>query len=56
MLSSYFANVAHWLFTLESYVPAAIVTLGVALLLGCGVSALCSPCREKDPIFHKQVV
>ena len=56
MLSADFAIVAHWLYQLESYVPAAIITVGAALLLGCGVSALCSPCREKDQIFHKQVV
>lgn len=51
-----FAHIAHWLFHLESFVPAVVVTLGIALLLGCGVSAICSPCREKDSIFRKQVV
>lgn len=56
MFSSYFANLAHWLFHLESYLPAVAVALGAALLLGCGVSAICSPCREKDSFFHKQVV
>ena len=55
MLSTDFAVVTHWLYLLESSVPAVIITVGAALLLGCGVSALCSPCREKDQIFHKQV-
>ena len=56
MFSNYFANLAHLLYLLESYLPAVAIALGVALLLGCGVSAVCSPCREKDSFFHKQVV
>ncbi len=56
MFSTYFASLAHLFYQLESYLPAAAIALGVALLLGCGVSAICSPCREKDSFFHKQVV
>jgi hypothetical protein len=55
MLSTDFSIVAHWLAGLESYLPAILVTVGAALLFGCGVSALCSPCREKDDIFHRHV-
>jgi hypothetical protein len=50
-----FSIVAHWFSQIESYLPAILVTVGAALLLGCGVSALCSPCREKDDIFHRHV-
>jgi len=39
----------------SDYLPAILVTIGAALLFGCGVSALCSPCREKDDIFHRHV-
>lgn len=56
MLSTDFAILGHWLYQLESFLPAVLITVGAALLLGCGVSALCSPCREKDQFFHKQVV
>jgi hypothetical protein len=56
MFSTHFAIIAHWLFEFESYVPAAVITAGAALLLGSAVSAVCSPCKEKDSIFHKQVV
>jgi hypothetical protein len=55
MLTTDFSIVAHWFYQLESYLPAILVTVGAALLLGCGVSALCSPCREKDDIFHRHV-
>ena len=55
MLSTDFSIVAHWLCGLESYLPAILVTVGAALLFGCGVSALCAPCREKDDIFHRHV-
>jgi hypothetical protein len=56
MLSTHFAFIAHWLFLFESYVPAIVITVGAALLLGSGVSALCSPCKEKDEIFHRHVL
>ena len=56
MLSTDFSIVAHWLYGLESYLPAVIITVGAALLLGCGVSALCSPCREKDDLFKRREV
>lgn len=55
MLTRDFSIIAHWLSQLEAYLPAILVTVGAALLLACGVSALCSPCREKDDIFHRHV-
>jgi hypothetical protein len=55
MLNNHFSIIAHLLAQLESYLPAILVTIGAALLVGCGVSALCAPCREKDDIFHRHV-
>ena len=42
MLSTDFSIVAHWLSGLESYLPAILVTVGAALLFGCGVDAHCA--------------
>ncbi len=55
MPTLHFAILAHWLYQLESYLPAVVITCGSALLIGCGVSSICSPCKEKDQIFHKHV-
>jgi len=38
---------AHW--------AEALITGGAALLVGCAASCACSPCREKDDLFHKHV-
>ena len=38
---------AHW--------AEAIVTCGAALLVGCAASCACSPCKEKDDLFHRHV-
>ena len=32
-----------------------LVTIGAALLMACGIGAACSPCEEKDEVFHRQV-
>jgi hypothetical protein len=50
-----FHNLAHWLIQFESYGPAILVTIGAALLIACGIGATCSPCEEKDEVFHRQV-
>lgn len=55
MLNGHLSIIAHLLAQLEAYLPAILVTVGAALLVGCGVSALCAPCREKDDIFHRHV-
>jgi hypothetical protein len=55
MFTTDFTFFAHWLHQAMAYLPAALVTIGAALLFGCGVSAICSPCREKDDIFHRHV-
>lgn len=38
---------AHW--------AEGIITLAAALLVGCAASCACSPCKEKDDLFHKHV-
>jgi hypothetical protein len=55
MWSAHFAFLAHWLHQFEAFLPAAIITGGSALLVGCGVGCICSPCKEKDQLFHRQV-
>lgn len=40
---------------LSSYLPAILITLGVAALVGCAVGCNCEPCKEKDDLFHREV-
>lgn len=44
-----------WFTHFQSYWPAVLVTVGAALLMVCGIGAACSPCEEKDEVFHRQV-
>jgi hypothetical protein len=46
--------VAH-LSELSSYLPAILITLGVAALISCAVGCTSSPCEEKDDLFHRKV-
>ncbi len=46
--------IAH-LSELSNYLPAILITLGVAALVGCAVGCHCSPCEEKDELFHREV-
>ena len=46
--------IAH-LSELSSYLPAVLITLGVAALVGCAVGCHASPCEEKDDLFHREV-
>jgi small ligand-binding sensory domain FIST len=39
----------------SDYLPAILVTIGVAVLIGCAVGCVCTPCEEKDDIFHPEV-
>jgi hypothetical protein len=41
--------------TISSYLPAVLITLGVATLVGCAVGCVCSPCEEKDEVFRREV-
>lgn len=40
---------------MSSYLPAILITLGVAALVGCAVGCNCSPCEEEDDLFHREV-
>jgi hypothetical protein len=55
MHSLHFHTLARWFYEFESYGPAILVTIGAALLMACGIGATCSPCEEKDEVFHRQV-
>ena len=47
--------VAH-LSELSGYLPAILITLGIAALVACAVGCTaCSPCEEKDELFHREV-
>ena len=40
---------------ISSYLPAVLITLGVATLVGCAIGCVCSPSEEKDDLFHREV-
>ncbi len=40
---------------LSPYLPAIAITVGAALLVGSAASCMCSPCEEKDDLFHREV-
>lgn len=40
---------------LSNYLPAILITLGVATLVCCAVGCCSSPCKEKDDLFHREV-
>jgi hypothetical protein len=42
--------------SLSGYLPAVLITLGVAVLIGCAVGCMCEPCDEKDDLFHHEVL
>jgi hypothetical protein len=41
---------------LSDYLPAILLTLGIALLIGCAVGCICEPPKEKDDLFHHEVL
>lgn len=41
---------------LSSYLPAVLITLGVAVLIGVAVGCMFEPCEEKDDLFHPEVI
>jgi hypothetical protein len=40
---------------LSSYLPAILITIGVAALVSCAVGCSSSPCEEKDELFRREV-
>jgi hypothetical protein len=55
MLFTKMHEVLNLIFRLSDYLPAILVTLGVATLIGCAVGCVCNPCEEKDELFHREV-
>jgi len=47
-------GVLYHLSQLSDYLPAVLVTVGLAVLIGYAVSCVCSPSGEKDNLFHKK--
>jgi hypothetical protein len=40
----------------NDYLPAILVTAGVAVLIACAVGCVSAPCEEDDDIFRREVV
>lgn len=45
------AYLVHW----GDYLPAILITLGVATLVSCAIGCCSSPCEDKDDLFHREV-
>lgn len=45
------AHLSHWM----DYLPAVLITLGIATIAFCAVGCCSSPCEEKDDLFHREV-
>ncbi|MFT4113081.1 hypothetical protein [Silvibacterium sp.] len=41
---------------ISDYLPAFLVTIGVAVLICCAVGCTCSPCKEEDDLFHHETL
>ncbi|GGG97181.1 hypothetical protein [Silvibacterium dinghuense] len=41
---------------ISDYLPAILITLGVAVLICCAVGCTCSPCKEEDDLFHHETL
>ena len=39
---------------LSEHLPAVLVTIGLAVLIGCAVSCVCSPGEEKGNLPHNE--
>jgi hypothetical protein len=48
-------SLSEWLFQHAALTLAIFATASAALLLGCAISAVCAPCKEKDRLFHRTV-
>ena len=44
-----------YLSAVSSYLPAVLITFGVAMMIACAVSCNCSPGEDKDDLFHREV-
>jgi hypothetical protein len=48
-------SLSEWLFQHAALTLAIFATASAALLIGCALSAVCAPCKEKDRLFHRTV-
>lgn len=39
----------------SSYLIAGVITLGIGVLTCAAVGCCCTPCKEKDDLFHREV-
>lgn len=53
--ASYMQELLAHLAQLSSYLPAILITVGVAALVTCAVGCSSAPCEEKDDLFHREV-
>ena len=49
-------EILNYLSNLSGYLPAILITLAVAVLIGCAVECVREPCKEDDDLFHQEVV
>lgn len=49
-------EILNYLSSLSGYLPAILITLAVAVLIGCAVECVREPCKEDDDLFHPEVV
>jgi hypothetical protein len=40
---------------LSPHLAEIVITVGAILLVGSAASCVCSPCEEKDELFHRRV-
>lgn len=48
-------GLSEWFFQHAALTLAILATMCAALLIVCAISAVCSPCKEKDRLFHRTV-
>jgi len=48
-------GVTGWFFQHAALTLATVATVAAALLIGCALGCVCTPCKEKDELFHRTV-
>ncbi len=41
--------------SLSPHLSEIVITIAAVLLVGSAASCVCSPCEEKDELFHREV-
>lgn len=47
--------ISEWFLRHGGVALAVVATAGIALVLGCALGCACSPRKEKDRLFHREV-